>query len=77
MMNCHFEETIMCVDIVILTKNRELVAKALASIASHVDKRSIGQIVIGWTGEDKYEIAETDIKGIPVMLESLPFYNFA
>lgn len=52
MMNCHFEETRMRADIVILTKNRELVAKALASIASHVDKRSIGQIVIGWTGKD-------------------------
>lgn len=67
----------MRADIIILSKTQELVAKALASIASHVDKRSIGQVIVGWTGEDQYETAETDIKGIPVLLESLLHYNFA
>ena len=41
----------MKTDIVILTRNDELAAKAVSSVAKFCDMSKIGRLVIGWTGE--------------------------
>lgn len=71
------EEQQMKADVIILSKTRALVAKALASLASTADKKRIGKVWIGWTGEDKYEPQDIEICGLDVSMLSLPFYNFA
>ena len=41
----------MKADIVILSRNDELAAKAVSSVAKFCDMSKIGRLVIGWTGE--------------------------
>lgn len=41
----------MKTDIVILSRNDELAAKAVSSVAEFCDMSKIGRLVIGWTGE--------------------------
>lgn len=64
-------------DIVILSKSTSLLSAALASVCKHVDKKSVGRIVIGWTGDDQFEEQDTSLLGIDLSVESLSHYNFA
>lgn len=52
-------------------------SKALASICKHVDKKSIGKIVVGWTGEEQPAEQDINMLGLDVTFESLGKYNFA
>lgn len=67
----------MKTDIVILSKNNRLLSTCIASICKHVDKNSIGKIVVGWTGKTQGEEKDINVLGLDVTMESLDFYNFA
>lgn len=67
----------MIADIIILSKTQALLSKALASICKHVDKKSIGKIVVGWTGEEQPAEQDIEMLGLDVTFESLSHYNFA
>ena len=43
----------MRADIVILSRNDELAAKAVSSVAEFCDMSKIGRLVVGWTGEPR------------------------
>lgn len=67
----------MKTDIVILSKNKQLLSTCLASICTCVNHSSIGKIVVGWTGADKAEEQDLDIMNVDVTVESLDHYHFA
>ena len=43
----------------------------------HVDKKSTGKVVIGWTGKDACEEQDFMLYGFDITIESLEHYNFA
>ena len=67
----------MKTDILILSKNMRLASTAIASICKNVDKKSVGKIVIGWTGPSQPAEQDISMFGFDITLESLDHYNFA
>ena len=71
----------MKADIVILSRNDELAAKAVSSVADFCDMSKIGRLVVGWTGEPRsaglYMLTKlADGLGFETRVEQME-YNFA
>lgn len=67
----------MKTDIVILSKNQDLLSTCLASICKNVDKKSVNQIIVGWTGPSQGGELDMELLGFDVTMEALDHYNFA
>lgn len=67
----------MKTDIVILSRNQELLSTCLASICKNVDKKSVGEIIVGWTGPSQGGELDMELLGFDVTMEALDHYNFA
>lgn len=67
----------MKTDIVILSKNQDLLSTCLASICKNVDKKSVGEIIVGWTGPSQGGELDMELLGFDVTMEALDHYNFA
>lgn len=67
----------MKTDIVVLSKNQDLLSTCLASICKHVDKKSVNRIIVGWTGPSQGGELDMELLGFDVTMEALDHYNFA
>lgn len=67
----------MKTNIVILSKNQDLLSTCLASICKHVDKKSVNRIIVGWTGPSQGGELDMELLGFDVTMEALDHYNFA
>ena len=67
----------MKTDIVVLSRNQELLSTCLASICRNVDKKSVNQIIVGWTGPSQGGELDMELLGFDVTMEALDHYNFA
>ena len=67
----------MNTDIVILSKNQDLLSTCLASICKHVDKKSVNRVIVGWTGPSQGGELDMELLGFDVTMEALDHYNFA
>lgn len=67
----------MKTDIVILSRDTNLLKTCLHSISKHVDKSSIENIYVGWNNENPIDDNECLPNDLPINIVKLDKYNFA